>query len=91
MGTIEQDAIRVNKYNEFKNHLDLLIELFSNGDTFVKNDNDLLTSIQQEIDSGQPTAWTKQDFNDMLAMRNAVLTPIMENASFAKQFTAYIL
>lgn len=89
MSTIEQDATRVNKYKQFKSNLGLLMEIFTEGDSLVKNGNELLTAVQSEIDSGDPTAWTKQDFNDMLAMRNAVLAPIMENASFTLQFTPY--
>lgn len=91
MSTIEQDAARVNKYNQFKSNLGLLMEIFTEGDSLVKNGNELLTAVKAEIDSAEPTAWTKKDFNDMLAMRNAVLAPIMENASFAMQFTPYTL
>ena len=91
MSTIEQDAARVNKYNQFKSNLGLLMEIFTEGDSLVKNGNELLTAVKSEIDSGAETAWTKQDFNDMLELRTQVLAPIIGNISFAAQFTPYIL
>lgn len=91
MSTIEQVASRVNKYNQFTSNLDLLIELFTSGDVLVKKGNELLTIIKTEIDTGVETVWTKEDFNTMLYMRNAILTPIFENASFAMQFDPYII
>jgi hypothetical protein len=91
MSTIAQDAARVKKFEQFKNDQELLTDIFIHGDAIVKQGNETLTAIKAEIDSGVETAWTKQDFNDMLAMRNAVLAPIMENASFAAEFTPYTL
>lgn len=91
MSTIEQDAARVNKYNQFKSNLGLLMEIFTEGDSLVKNGNELLTAVKSEIDSGIETAWTKKDFNDMLELRAQVLAPIIGNISFAAQFTPYIL
>ena len=91
MSTIEQDAIRVNKYNQFKGNLNLLTEIFMEGDSIVKNGNELLIIIKNELDSGESTSWTKQDFNDMLIMRNSVLEPIIQNTSFAMQFERYII
>lgn len=91
MSTIAQDAARVKTFEQFKSDQKLLTDIFIHGDAIVKQGNEILTKIQTEINSGEETAWTKQDFNDMLDMRNAVLAPIMENASFAKQFDPYTL
>lgn len=91
MSTIEQESIRLIKYNQFKSNFNLLTEIFTEGDTIVKYSNSLLESIKQEIDSGVNTAWTKQDFNDMLNIRNQVLGPIIGNISFALQFDNYII
>jgi len=91
MSTIAQDSTRVNKYNQFKSNLDLLTEVFINGDQLVRNGNLLLTMVSTEIDSGEETSWTKQDFNDMLNLRNLTLAPIMQNASFAAEFIPYII
>lgn len=56
MSTIEQESIRLIKYNQFKSNFNLLTEIFTEGDTIVKYSNSLLESIKQEIDSGVNTA-----------------------------------
>ena len=91
MSTIQQDVDRVAKYKEFVDNLSIVGDLFINGDVFVKSGNETLTDVKNEIDSGNETAWTKKDFNDMLELRAQVLAPIIGNISFAAQFTPYIL
>lgn len=91
MSTIQLDTERVKKYNDFLEQCDLLVGLFSNGDIVVKKMNSLLTEIRSSIDNDVETSWTKQDFNDILYMRNQILAPIIGNISFAAEFTPYTI
>lgn len=88
---IELDEIRLSKYQFVKNNLAAVEEHFRHGDILIKEINQVLEDIKNDIDGDIPTLFTKQDFNDILELRNTALLPIMQNASFAKEFPIYIL
>ena len=88
---IELDDYRVAKYQFVKNNLAAVEEKFRHGDILIKEINQVLEDIKNDIDNNIPTSFTKQDFNDILELRNTALLPIMQNASFAKEFPIYIL
>ena len=86
---IELDYQRMLTYQRLRNNLEAVGELFRQGDTLIKTVNSILSDTRLKIDLGEETSFTKQDFDDMLAMRNLILTPIFYNASFAVQFETY--
>lgn len=91
MTKIELDSIRISKYQELKNNLEAVKEFFRHGDVLIRQVNNVLQEIKNLIDNTEETSFTQEDFNDMLTMRNEVLAPIFQNASFAVEFTLYPL
>lgn len=86
---IELDNIRIQKYQALKTNLEAVCEHFRVGDILVRAVNDILAETQGLIDTNGETAFTKADFNVMLDLRNEVLAPIFQNASFAAHFDYY--
>lgn len=89
MTKIELDNIRISKYQELKNNLEAVKEFFRHGDILIKQVNNLLQETKDLIDNAKETSFTTGDFDDMLLLRNEVLAPIFQNASFAVEFTPY--
>ena len=86
---IELDELRMIKFQKLRNNLDVVKEYFRHGDILIKEVNSTLEETRSLIDSNSETSFTQQDFNDMLDIRNAVLSPIFQNASFAQEFIPY--
>lgn len=89
MTKIELDNLRISKYQELKNNLEAVKEFFRHGDILIKQVNSTLEEIKTLIDKNIETSFSKDDFNDLLDLRNEVLFPIFQNASFAKAFEKY--
>ena len=89
MTKIELDYKRLMDFQKVSNNLISIGEHFRIGDILVKEVNSILTEIKDLIDLGLETSFTKQDFNDILDLRNNVLAPILQNASFAAEFAKY--
>lgn len=89
MTKIELDYKRIGDYQKLSNNLTAVEEYFRHGDILLREVNSLLQEVKTLIDTESETSFVKQDFDDMLLMRNTVLGPIFQNASFAVQFTPY--
>jgi len=89
MTKIELDYKRIGDYQKLSNNLTAVEEYFRHGDILLREVNSLLQEIKTLIDTESETSFVKQDFDDMLLMRNTILGPIFQNASFAVQFTPY--
>lgn len=87
---IELDTLRISKYQDVKNNLEAVKEFFRHGDILLKQVNEILSEVKRLIDNNEETSFTKEDFDSMLILRNEVLMPIFQNASFAVQFPMYI-
>lgn len=86
---IQQTINLANKFSEKVNDLLAIGEAFRHGDLLVRNYNKFLSDIKDLIDSGDESTYTKQDFDDLLDMRNELFQPIMENMSFIQTFDRY--
>jgi hypothetical protein len=86
---IELDNLRILKYQELKNNLEAVKEFFRHGDILLKSVNSTLQATKDLIDNKEETSFTPNDFNEMLTLRNEVLYPIFQNASFAVEFIPY--
>lgn len=89
MTKIELDYKRIEDYQKLSNNLIAVEEYFRHGDILLREVNGLLQEVKTLIDTESETSFVKQDFDDMLNMRNTILAPIFQNASFAVQFTPY--
>lgn len=88
---LELDYKRVMIYQSINNNLNAVTEYFRHGDLLIKEVNSYIENIQLEIDNNGETSFSKQDFNDILDIRNNVLFPIFQNASFAQTFDPYVI
>lgn len=86
---IEQTLALADKFRDKINDLRAIAEAFRHGDLLVKNYNKFLIEIQTSINSGDESTYTKQDFDDLLDMRNDLFGPIMQNMSFIENFERY--
>lgn len=86
---IEETITLADKFRQRQNDFLAIAEAFRHGDILVRNYNRFLTDIKAIIDSGDESTYTKQDFDDLLDMRNELFQPIMENMSFIKSFDRY--
>lgn len=86
---IEKDFQRVATYQKISNNLDVVREYFRHGDILVREVNDMLENMKNEIDGIEETAYVPQDFNDVLDLRDITLGPIFQSSSFIREFTKY--
>jgi hypothetical protein len=80
---------KANKFRDRVNDLKAIGEAFRHGDILVRNYNKFLNDVKTLIDAGDESTYTKQDFDDLLDMRNELFQPIMENLSFIEAFERY--
>jgi len=86
---LELDYKRLMDYQQVKINLNAIEEHFRVGDILLKEVNNILLVTKNAIDLEEETSFTKEDFDDMLTMRNTILVPIFQNASFAVEFDYY--
>lgn len=89
MTKIELDELRISKFQKLRNNLEVVKEYFRHGDILIREVNITLEETRNLIDSTSETSFTQEDFDDMLNIRNEVLSPIFQSASFAQEFIPY--